>query len=317
MKTTGIAAADTVRVTVITDNYIDAVRKDGKTGKRFRGPATGRTVHAEHGLSYVIETVTDDGTHGMFMFDYGSSHHVLLNNLEVLGIDVSRVQAFVLSHGHYDHCGGVMPLLELYGTKIKAGTPFFAGEEAFSHRFARRYADDELRDLGMLDRKKLESLKNITVTDVEDPVEIFAGAVLTGKIGRTTPYEKVPPTFFVMRGENLEADDFRGELAVVCRIKEKGIIVISGCAHVGIVNTVRHAKKITGIDRVHAVMGGFHLVNAEPEIIEKTIADIKAEEPDYIIPMHCTGFEATTRIAEEMPSRFVLNTAGTQYTFGA
>ena len=120
-----------------------------------------------------------------------------------------------------------------------------------------------------------------------------------------------------MRGESIEQDDFHGEQSVVCNVREKGLVVISGCAHAGIINTVRHAQKITGIDKIHAVIGGFHLVNAPTEIIWRTIADMQEIAPDYIIPMHCTGFEAITAFREAMPDQFILNTAGTRYSFGS
>jgi 7,8-dihydropterin-6-yl-methyl-4-(beta-D-ribofuranosyl)aminobenzene 5'-phosphate synthase len=96
-------------------------------------------------------------------------------------------------------------------------------------------------------------------------------------------------------------------------IKGKGLVVISGCAHRGIVNTVKHAQKISGIDKVHVVIGGFHLTNAKPELIQKTVADIKIIKPDYIVPAHCTGFEAISEFARQMPDQFILNTAGTRY----
>ncbi len=93
-------------------------------------------------------------------------------------------------------------------------------------------------------------------------------------------------------------------------------MVLSGCAHCGIINTVKQAQKSSGTDKVHAVLGGFHLINAKPEIIQSTIAEIKTMKPDYIVPTHCTGFEAITAFSKEMPNEFVLNTAGTKYTFG-
>ena len=95
--------------------------------------------------------------------------------------------------------------------------------------------------------------------------------------------------------------------------KGKGLVVLTACAHRGVVNTVRHAQKMTGIDKVHAIIGGFHLTGASPELIEKTIADVKALRPDYVVPTHCTGFEAMTAFARAMPEQFILNTAGTRY----
>ncbi len=121
----------------------------------------------------------------------------------------------------------------------------------------------------------------------------------------------------IKRGEKLEQDNFIGEQGLVFNAKGKGLIVLSGCAHAGIVNTVKHAQKMTGIQKVHAVMGGFHLTGAKQEIIQRTIADIKAIGPDYIVPTHCTGYEAITAFQKEMPEQFVLNTSGTRYLFAA
>ena len=302
-------------VTFVTDNYCDTVRRDAPIGKIFR-TAPGRAIQAEHGLSYVIETIAE-GVPGMFMFDFGVSQQTIVNNLSLLGINVASMEALCLSHGHFDHWGGLAGFLKAYLQEMPAGTPLYVGEEAFAQRFSRRPSDEDLHDLGSLDREAIEGLKKIAIIDVKDPVEIILGACLTGKIERTTPYEKVAPTLFVMREGSIQEDDFRGELAVVCNVKGKGLVVISGCAHVGIINTVRHAQKMTGIDRVHAVIGGFHLVNTEPAIIEKTIADIKAIGPDYIIPTHCTGFEAIVSFAQVMPEQFILNTAGARYTFSS
>jgi 7,8-dihydropterin-6-yl-methyl-4-(beta-D-ribofuranosyl)aminobenzene 5'-phosphate synthase len=302
-------------VTFVTDNYCDTVRRDAPIGKIFR-TAPGRAIQAEHGLSYVIETIAE-GVRGTLMFDFGVSPQVVINNLSLLGINVAGLEALCLSHGHFDHWGGLVGLLKTYCHTMPAGTPLYVGEKAFAQRFSRRPSDEALHDLGCLDREAIEVLKKIAIIDVKDPVEIILGACLTGKIERTTPYEKVVPTLFVMREGNVQEDDFRGELAVVCNVRGKGLVVISGCAHVGIINTVRHAQKMTGINRVHAVIGGFHLVNAEPEIIGKTIADIKAIGPDYIIPTHCTGFEAMTAFQREMPEQFILNTAGARYIFSS
>jgi len=100
-------------------------------------------------------------------------------------------------------------------------------------------------------------------------------------------------------------------------VKGKGLVVLSGCAHVGIVNTVKQAQAISGVKRIHAVMGGFHLTIAKPEVIQEIVADIKAMKPDHVISMHCIGFTANEVFHREMPNDFILNTSGTQYTFAA
>ena len=119
------------------------------------------------------------------------------------------------------------------------------------------------------------------------------------------------------KGNEYVTETFSGEQAVILNAKGKGLVVLSGCAHRGIVNAIRQAQKMTGVEKIHAVMGGFHLTGAKPELILKTVGDIAAINPDYIIPTHCTGFEAIATFAREMPSKFILNTAGTRYIITA
>jgi 7,8-dihydropterin-6-yl-methyl-4-(beta-D-ribofuranosyl)aminobenzene 5'-phosphate synthase len=207
-------------------------------------------------------------------------------------------------------------LLKQNQSRIAAGTPFYVGEEAFARRYSLRPGTTEAADLGQLKKEDIEAL-GLKVVEVKKSVQITPGAYFTGNIERVTTYEKVPPSLLIKRGEKPEPDDFRGEQGLFFNVKAKGLVVISGCAHAGIVNTVRQAQKIAGTDKIHAVMGGFHLINAKPEVIQNTVADIKATRPDHIVPTHCTGFEAILAFSKEMPNEFTLNTAGTKYTFGS
>jgi 7,8-dihydropterin-6-yl-methyl-4-(beta-D-ribofuranosyl)aminobenzene 5'-phosphate synthase len=190
------------------------------------------------------------------------------------------------------------------------------GLEAFAHRHARR-PDGEVQDLSCLNRAAIESFGILKILEVTEPTEAIPGAYLTGRIDRVTPYEQIPPNFFIERNGQRERDLFQGEQAIVFVVRGKGLVVLSGCAHTGIVNTVKRARAMTGIDRIHAIIGGFHLVNSDQNVIEETVAELKAMEPDYIVPTHCTGFEAIARFREEMPERFLLNTAGTRYVLTA
>ena len=141
------------------------------------------------------------------------------------------------------------------------------------------------------------------------------GGYFTGNVGRVTDYEKVPSNLLVKRGDKLEPDQFQGEQALFFNVKGKGLVILVGCAHPGIVNIVKHVQKISGVQKVHAVVGGFHLVGVKPELIQKTITDIKNIAPDYVVPCHCTGYEAINLFQKEMPKQFVLNTAGAKYIF--
>jgi 7,8-dihydropterin-6-yl-methyl-4-(beta-D-ribofuranosyl)aminobenzene 5'-phosphate synthase len=313
-RTMPVTEVDSLRIWVLTDNYFDSNRPDGKGIKRFRATA-GRSIHAEHGVSFYAETVVGART-SAFMFDFGLDPVGVANNVALLGLDLGKAGAFCLSHGHYDHFTSALSLLGQNRARIAEGTPFLTGEEAFLRRYALRPGAAEPTDLGQLEREKLEALK-LTLVEVRSPRQIVPGAYFTGPVQRVTPYEKVPQTFLVKRGEKIEPDLFPGEQGVFFAVKGKGLVVLSGCAHCGIVNTVKQAQRSSGIEKVHAVMGGFHLINAKPDLMLATIADVKGMKPDLIVPAHCTGFEAVVAFAKEMPDQFVMNTAGTQYTFAA
>ncbi|MGO9019849.1 MAG: hypothetical protein ACLQVJ_16035 [Syntrophobacteraceae bacterium] len=312
--TTGISEVDKLTIWVLTDNYYDTTRADGKNTKRYH-LVPPRSIHAEHGISFYIETVVNGKT-SVCMFDYGLDPVGVMNNIALLGLDIGKTNAFSLSHGHYDHYMSAVSILERNQSRIAGGTPFYVGEEAFAKRYLLRPGATEPIDFGQLRKEDIETL-GLKVVEVKTSIEIVPGAYFSGNIERVTAYEKVSTTFQVKRGEKIEHDTFPGEQALFFNLKGKGLVVLSGCAHAGIVNTVKQAQKSAGTDKIHAILGGFHLTNAKPEIIQSTVADIKAMEPDYVVPAHCTGFEATVAFSREMPNEFIINTAGTQYTFAA
>lgn len=311
-------------VTVITDNYYDCLRwnlnpPDYKFVKRHM-IIPGASLHAEHGLAYYIETVVDGKTHS-FMFDYGLDFQGVSKNMEILDLDVKKLEALGLSHGHFDHFENLISILRCNRTKIKKGIPLYVGEEAFGHRFVNLpvglYDPSGLNSLGQLNREEIETLGLVKIVEIKEPTPIVPGAYLTGNIERVTDYEKGSPILFIKKGDKMELDLFMGEQSLVFNLKGKGLVVLSSCAHAGIVNTVKHAQKMTGINKIHTVIGGYHLIGAPMPKIQKTIADIKAINPDYVVPMHCSGWEAISTFAKEMPKQFVINTAGTRYFFTA
>jgi 7,8-dihydropterin-6-yl-methyl-4-(beta-D-ribofuranosyl)aminobenzene 5'-phosphate synthase len=248
------------------------------------------------------------------MFDFGLDSFGVMNNIELLGLDIGRVDAFGLSHGHFDHWMSAHSILRKNKDRIPKDTPFYVGQEVFARRYSIPPGGTSLMDLGQLQKEDIESL-GLRVIEVSETIQIIPGGYLTGKIDRVTDYEKVPPNLLIKRGDNPEQDDFHGEQALFFYVRGRGLVLVSGCAHTGIVNTVRQARKVSGIEKIHAILGGFHLVNAKPEVIQKTVADIKSMRPDFIVPTHCTGFEAVVAFGKEMPDEFNLNTAGTKYTF--
>jgi 7,8-dihydropterin-6-yl-methyl-4-(beta-D-ribofuranosyl)aminobenzene 5'-phosphate synthase len=299
-----IPAAEKITVTSIIDNYSESTRPNYKIANRTSG-----NLYAEHGLACHIETVVDGRSHSL-LFDFGRTFQGYNSNINTLKLDFDKVEALALSHGHNDHWGGFVEVLKSRGKRLSERIPLYLGEEAFAVRGqGQRVAHRPPK------REDIESLGLVKIVEIENPTPIAAGAYLTGRIEKVTDYEKVDPGRWLEIGDKREPETFIGEQSVVLNMNGKGLVVITGCGHVGIVNTVKHAQKITGIKKVHAVMGGFHLTGAKDEVIKQTVADIKAMAPDYVVPMHCTGFEATGLFAKEMPDQFILNTVGTRYIF--
>ncbi len=305
-----IPEVEKLTVTVVVDNYYESMRPSNHLVTRLSSPEI--AVHAEHGLSFHIETVINGKQHA-FMFDYGRDLHGVTQNINLLGLNMDKVEALGLSHGHLDHWGNLIRIAEGQNEWKSRGIPLYVGKEAFAKRYTRQ--GDKNVYIGQLVKEDIEKLNFVKIIEVAEPTQIVPGAYLTGDIARVTEYEKGSPSILIMRGGYIEHDSLPGEQSLIFNIRGKGLVVISSCAHAGIINTVRHAQKVTGINKIHAVMGGFHLIGAEPWLIEKTVADIKAANPDYIIPMHCAGFEASMVFAREMPRQFILNTAGAKYTF--
>ena len=311
-----IPEADRIVVTVVTDNLADATRPNVKIARR---PAGAKSVldgamHAEHGLAYHVETTVGGQPHGL-LFDFGTQASGVLRNVDLLGLDLGKVEALALSHDHWDHEAAVVEVLKAKQGALAKGLPFYVGEQCFVGTYVKR-PNGQVQTLSILNREELEGL-GLKVVEVKAPTALVPGAYFTGYVPRVTDYEKIPPTFLAKRGEQYVQEEFPGEQAVVMHAKGKGLVVLSACAHRGIVNTLKHAQKMTGIEKVHAVIGGFHLTGAKPEIIAKTIADVKVMRPEYIVPTHCSGFETIAAFAREMPDQFILNTAGTRYTFEA
>jgi 7,8-dihydropterin-6-yl-methyl-4-(beta-D-ribofuranosyl)aminobenzene 5'-phosphate synthase len=311
-----IPEAEKVVITVITDNLADALRPDYKIAKRFSAfnapPLESVLMHAEHGLAYHVETTVDGQPHS-FLFDFASNAQGVRGNIDLLKINLKRIEAMALSHDHLDHQSALIELLKMKREEIPKGIPFYVGEQFFVGTYF-RFPGGRVESLLALKREDVEGSGLVKIVEVKTPTPIVPGAYLGGKIERVTEYEKIAPVFVARKGDQWVQEEFPGEQTIVVNVKGKGLVVLSGCAHRGIVNTVKHAQKITGIEKIHAVIGGFHLTGAKPELVQKTIADIKAMKPDYIVPTHCTGFEAIGAFAREMPDQFILNTAGTRYT---
>jgi 7,8-dihydropterin-6-yl-methyl-4-(beta-D-ribofuranosyl)aminobenzene 5'-phosphate synthase len=304
-----------VAITTLMDNYVDLLLQDSEVvsrpprSKDNEIPAT--TLVAEHGLAQLLRVVSGERSHSM-LFDTGYTHFGVLHNFDLLQIDLKEIEAIVLSHGHMDHTGSLCPVLKRLGRPI----PVVVHPDAFhSPRYITLRDGRKLLYPRTLIKEDLVS-RGAEILESQKPLLLAEGTVLvTGEVERTTSFEQGLPNATLERGGKEEKDRIRDDQALVLHLKGKGLVIVSGCAHAGIVNTVLYARKITGVNRVHAVIGGFHLSGpAFEQIIEETVEALKEMNPKVIVPMHCTGWQAIHRFAEAFPDAFVLNSVGTTFS---
>jgi len=232
--------------------------------------------------------------------------------MDKLGIDPKGIDIIVMSHAHMDHTGALYPLLERIGRPI----PMVLHPGAFMFPRYKELPDGkEVRYPRTLVKADLEA-RQVQIIETREPTLIMDGLVLvTGEVERKTAFEKGLPGAFVEKDGKLEKDALPDDQSLVLHLEGKGLVVISGCSHSGIVNTVQYAQKLTGVERVHGVLGGFHLSGPPFEpIIGKTVDAMKRVDPRVIVPMHCTGWKAIQRFSENFSDAFVLNSVGSSIT---
>ncbi|HIE19138.1 TPA: MBL fold metallo-hydrolase [Candidatus Bathyarchaeota archaeon] len=241
-------------------------------------------MEAKHGLCIYAEAAVKDECF-VFLLDTGPSSDVLRRNAEILKIDLSKVKGVFLTHGHYDHTGGLLEVLK----HIDRNVPVIAHPLIFEPKFGFKPV---LTYIGM--SLTMMEVKNLGASLLlsRNPVQLMEGVSTTGEIERVTSYEKVEGLWTVSR-ERFIPDILLDDQSLIFKIEGKGLVIISGCAHSGIVNTVIHSRNLMKVDKIHAVIGGFHLKDADKEKIQQTINDLAAFNPELICPCHCTGRKAT------------------------
>ena len=256
---------------------------------------------AEWGLSMLVEV---DGV--KILVDTGLNFSTV-HNAQLMGIDLSTIDRIVLSHGHADHTGGLREVLRRRGEIEVIGHP-----DIWTPKYVQRDREPE-QYIGMpFSRKLLESL-GARFNLVKEPVHITNRVMTTGEIPMFSGYEEIENNLFVKKESVLQPDKLADDLALIIN-SDFGLVIILGCAHRGMINTIHHARNLTKNNLVYAVIGGTLLFRASKERIDKTIADLKKIGIQKLGVSHCTGFHASAQFAQEFEGIFFLNNVGAQFT---
>jgi len=310
MSELNLREADKLEVTVLVDNYTDVLLlQSTDVVKRPRASPPNLPL-AEHGLSCLLKVCASSEEHVVLM-DASVSATCLFHNADVLKVDLSKVESVVLSHGHFDHFGALAEFLSRATKRI----PLILHPDAFLERRL------NVPRIGVADSPKLDEavLKETEVAlhKAKEASTLASDLIMvSGEVQRVTDFEKGFPWAEAKIDYKWIVDPFHDDQGVAVKVKGRGLVVIGGCSHSGIINTVEHVQKVARTSKVHTVLGGFHLTRPifEP-IIGPTIKEMKKIGPDFVVPMHCTGWKAINQFAEVMPEQFLLNTVGTTYVF--
>jgi 7,8-dihydropterin-6-yl-methyl-4-(beta-D-ribofuranosyl)aminobenzene 5'-phosphate synthase len=333
-----VPEVDRLAVTIVTDTqiikFIPTEKRKGLTIERrpagnVRPDAPPRAdLVGEWGLSMHAQSQRGSEVRNV-LIDFGYMPETLNNNISVLKLDPTEIDAFVLSHGHYDHFGGLVGFLAANKGKLKRKLPFFiGGEDCFCTR------ESDAGQYGALDRSAILDA-DVALMLAEGPAVVADHAFTTGKIAQTSfekPLRGTREKIGIVNGfgcfpDKVEPakntgtfipDDFEHEIATNFLLKDKGLVVLTSCSHRGVINTIRQAQAASGISKVHAVIGGFHIVPPlDDNYIHQVIAALREIDPDYLVLAHCCGERFYDLARAELPDKVIRSAVGTRFVFGA
>lgn len=284
------------------------------------------TFAGEWGLSLHLESAQAGGK-SQYLLDFGYTPEILIRNFDLLDLDPARIDGLILSHGHRDHYGGLDGFVARHRARMPTEVKLFTGgESAFAEKWIKRRNADPV-SWGRLDRGALEAEHVATVCC--DRAQTLAGPFTTGPIPRnsferildSTLVEPVPDATLdhfteAERQGRLVPDEHPDEHATCYVVQGRGLVVISSCGHIGLINTIKAAMAVSGVSKLHAVLGGFHLGPAPLDYVEHTVAELKSLSPDVVVPMHCSGGKFIAVMQREMPDWLVTSNIGSRFTFG-
>jgi 7,8-dihydropterin-6-yl-methyl-4-(beta-D-ribofuranosyl)aminobenzene 5'-phosphate synthase len=306
---------DVADVTILVDNFVDILLPSSEVARRppFVWDWSEREqLIAEHGYSVVL-TVQREGRSESILYDAGLGRNTALHNMDVLDVRAADLRAVVLSHGHADHHGGLEGMFQRIGRRKM---PLVLHPDVWRDRKVVFPTGVEIHmpppNHNDLDRE------GVDVIEERGPSLLLDGMVLvTGQVERVTDFEKGFPLQLARTHDGWEPDTWIwDDQAVVCQVKDKGLVVLSSCSHSGVINVLRHAQRLTGVDKIYAFVGGLHLTGGlfEP-IIPRTVAELAAIGPAFVVPGHCTGWKATHEVARRLPEAYIQPSVGTRLHF--
>ncbi len=305
-----------VEVTCLVDNNVDVVLPNTEVARR---PILNKNWYkepliAEHGFCAALTLHIGDVKHRLLL-DSGLDPLAASHNSDVLSFDLTNCESLISSHGHIDHAGGLLNLRKKINTAQKI--PLVLHEDAFRNRLV-KLQDGRTIDLPAPNKSLLTDAGYEIIEKHSPSLWIEDRILITGEIPRNNNFERGFPNHYSEIEEgNMESDPLiKDDQAIILTVKDKGLVVITGCGHAGIINTLSYAKELTGEDRIFAVLGGMHLSGGlfEP-IIPRTVQELEKLKPKFIVPCHCSGLKAMTEISRKMPSAFIQNSVGTNYVF--
>ena len=253
----------------------------------------------QHGISFLLEAKRQDQCRRVLV-DVGQNPSALLYNMKLIGIEPSSIDALFLTHCHYDHTQGMVEVLKAIGKK---GVPVVAHPDTFRPHFVK---DPYLRHVGVMpedSRPKVEEAGGLLL-QTTDPFPFMPGLVSTGEVRRQTDFEEVGIALFTLADGQMVQDTMKDDISLVAQVRDKGVVIVTGCSHAGIVNIVKHSAELGGAKKIAAILGGFHLLAASEERIGKTVEALSRFDIELISAGHCTGFKAQTALYKTFKDRF-------------
>ncbi len=318
-----VLATNTTSITLLTEEKFN--------GKVIQPEVSANRTVGEHGLAMSISVQDNDEKH-LFLLDSGGLSQTIVENSKQLGMNLNDVEKFVLSHGHIDHFGGLAGVIPLFNR----GTEFILNPNCFNQNYIAIMKSGEVipaEDLGVslrtlekegklglniklpiLSKNMINNLVDqhgIKLVETNEPVKLYKGIATSGEI-ELFDKEEITKGIYIMKGrKEFETNYFRDETSIYINVKDKGLVVITGCGHCGIMNTIKHGQKLTGIDKIYAVIGGFHEEWNPIDTVEEKVKYFEELNPEIICGMHCTGF-TFNKLMSRHPSH-TLGIVGTEF----